>query len=192
MTTKASQTIPSLNEIKANMLEIARIGQAFIDGDLCRNMLRPHAETFAGGDDFDLNPDACVPLKKTMFRLERLSRFVCSTAIWRRRPDMPDRCEPILFGAAGSPGSSDKPPVRNYQPPLLFPELKTALFGGKHAFKRKKISTILHKRMPQPAKDVTGDELLRLFVPIKDSMGNIAAVLEIFSVLAGRKKQEKT
>ena len=183
MTNRNASKLPNLDEVKTQLLELARVGQAFVDGDLCRAMLQPYAETFAGGDDLDLNPAACVPVKKVLTRLERLSRVPCSTAIWRRRPDSPDRVEVLLFGAASLPGV-DKPPVRGYQPPPMFPEIKPSFLRGRTTIHLTPVKNALAKRgIGQAVRDVKDDALLRLFAPIRDSMGEIAVVLEIFTAI---------
>ena len=176
-------------EIKRELAEVARIGKVFVDGDLCRQALQPYAQTFLTGDDLDLNPEACVPLKKTLLRLERLSRVPCATALWRRRPDVPSSAEALLFGAAGSPLGSDKPANRGYQPPPMTPQLAAAFLKGKDAWRvvrGKAIGAGLAARgIGVPARSLPGNALVQLFAPIQDSMADVAAVLEVFTVAVG-------
>lgn len=177
----------TLADIKHELAEVARIGQVFVDGDLCRRALKPYAQTFMTGDDMDFDPEACVPLKKTLMRLERICRVPCSTTIWRRRPDMPDRVEALIFGAYSSPMSDGKPGNRGYQPPVIFREIAKA-FDGKAASKvnRSKTHSMVDRGLFYKVSDVTHPVVVEVFVPVKDSMGEIAAVLEVFTVAKGK------
>ena len=183
----------TISDIKRELMEVARVGQMFVDGDACRRALQPYAQTFMTGDDLDFDPEVCVPLKKTLLRLERLSRVPCSTALWRRRPDMPECVEALLFGSYSSPMSDGKPPNRGYQPPQMFPEIRGAFVDGKAAWKimRRKAGVLIERGLFRPVVDTRSDTVLELFVPVKDSMGEIAAVLEVFTVATrkgGRKE----
>jgi hypothetical protein len=183
-TRKKSPTRRTPSEIKAELAEVARIGQAFIDGDLLRRALQPYAETFMTGDDLDMNPETCVPLKKTLFRLERLSRVPCSTTLWRRRPDMPACAEAVLFGSWRSPMSPEaKPPNRGYRPEEMSPQLAAPLIKGKSSWRitRHVDGVLVDRGLAQPMKESESSITVELFVPVKDSMGEIAGALEIFT-----------
>jgi hypothetical protein len=177
----------TLAEIKQELAEVARIGQVFVDGDLCRQVWQPYAEKFMKGDDMDYNPVTTVPLKKTLFRLERISRVPCCTTLWRRRPDFPDSGEVLLFGFLSSPIGGDKPSNRGYRPPKMTPELEQVFLKGKCAWRvdRKSRAIRLHAerglRVPC-GKGLPSSAALELFVPIKDSMGAIAAALEVHTI----------
>lgn len=177
----------AMAEVKRELSEIARVGQMFIDGDLCRKVLKPHSEKYMKGDDLDFDPDNFIPVKKTLIRLERLCRVPVSTTIWRRRPDMLDRGEALLHGAVRSIEADVKPANRGYEPAKLTKELKTAFLKGKPAWKLAKgvRSDLVRSHQVQPVKGFKGEAVLSLFVPVKDSMGENAAVLEVFASLNG-------
>jgi len=182
----------SLAEIRKELTDAARAGSAFIDGELCRGAFRPYADTFMNGDDLDLDPETGVPLKKMLMRLERFSRVNCSTALYRRRPDMPDRFETFLIGFCGSPATTPVPPYREkYRPPRLrdLPEMKAA-FKGKTAARTIRgvpatYALIVRKRSV-PARNLKGNAVVEVFAPLRDSMGEVAAVLEVFAAAVGR------
>jgi len=180
----------TLAEVKEELAEVARIGQMFVDGDLCRKALQPYAETYMTGDDMDFNPETCVPLKKTLMRLDRLSRVACATALWRRRPDFPEVGEALIFSSVGSPLGSQKPPNRGYKPPKMVAEMATAFVKGKPAWRivrnTKETGTMIDRGLSAPVRSPAGTRTVELFVPVKDSMGEIAAVLEVFTVAVGR------
>ncbi|MHC4915688.1 MAG: hypothetical protein ACYTGB_09365, partial [Planctomycetota bacterium] len=93
----------SVQEIAAELAEVARVGEAFIDGELVRGAWMPYAQDFMTGDDMDYNEVTTTPLKKSLMRLERLCRVPCSTVVWRRRPDDAGSGEAVLLGSYGSP-----------------------------------------------------------------------------------------
>jgi len=184
---KAPNRKMTLDEIKRELAEVARIGQVFVEGDLCRRAWKPHAVHFMKGDDMDYDPVATVPLKKTLLRLEKIGRVPCGTTLWRRRPDLPDRGEALLFGrVAGSPDGGDKPANRGYQPPLLSKELKQVFLKGKAAWKMNSKTPAVRLHPPRgigvAARGLKASTTVQLLVPIKDSMGEIAAALEVHTI----------
>jgi hypothetical protein len=176
-------------QLKTELADVARVGQMFVDGDACRNTWDPKQEFFMNGDDMNYNNPVVVPLKKTLFKLERLSRVPCSTALWRQRSDFPDSCEVLLLGSHGTPEGVDKPSFRNYQPPKMTPQMRTAFVDGKPAWRTEKnpkhASHLLNRGCTQKVSDRKGTTSVQLFVPVKDSMGEIAALLEVFTVAVG-------
>ena len=176
----------SLVEVRRELAEVARIGQAFVDGDLCRKIYRPIGETFTNSDDIDFAPETCVPLKQTLMRLERLARVPCICSLWRRRPDRPEVGEPTLNGSFASPMHVYRPPMsgakRKFDPPKMFPALAAA-FRGRPAWKLTPSPTATVAAGRGFGADVRGvskPAFIEHFVPVKDSMGEIAAVLEVF------------
>jgi len=176
----------ALAAVKRELAEVARIGQAFVDGDLCRKIYRPIGETFTNGDDIDFEPAACVPLKQTLIRIERLARLRCVCALWRRRPDRPKVGEPTLFGSFASPMHIYRPPMsgstRKFDPPEMFAELRTA-FRGRPVWKitpSANAASAARRGFSARIRGVGPSTFVELFVPIKDSMGETAAVLEVF------------
>lgn len=181
--------------VKRELAEVARIGQAFVDGDLCRNIYRPIGETFTNGDDIDFEPATCVPLKQTLMRLERLARIPCVCALWRRRPDMPEVGEPTLFGSYASPMHIYRPPMsgstRKFEPPKMFEELASA-FQGRAIWKVTRSATAVGAARRGFCASVGGvgaPAFIEHFVPVRDSMGEIAAVLEVFIATKERAKR---
>ncbi len=177
-----------LAEIRAELARVGKVGEIFVDGDLCREAWRPHAETFMRGDDMDYNPAAVVPLKKTLLRLERVCEFPCGAALWRRRPDIPESGEPLLYGSHSSPDGGGKPANRGYVPPAMTPEMKKVFLKGERAWKidprHDGIATFFSRGLRVAAEGMKRSAVIQLFVPVKDSMGEIAAALEVFTAAA--------
>jgi len=179
----------SLAEVKRELAEVARVGQMFVDGDLARKVYHPHSKTFMCGDDMDFNPEAFMPLKKTMLRLERLSRVPCATTLWRRRPDKPNCGEATIFGVFASPHGGNKPAAHGYRLQPMFPELARAFLRGRSTWKitRSRGAGFMAERgLGVKVRGLKGPAFIEHFVPVKDSMGEIAAVLEVFAATAGR------
>lgn len=180
----------TLNDVKKELAEVARVGQMFIDGDACRRLWAPGSETFMAGDDMNYNNDVTVPVKQTLLRLERLSRVPCSTTLWRRRPDDPDSGEALLYGSFGTFEGAEKPGNRGYVPPRMTPQMREGFLRGRPAWKvrRKKGGNRVHidRGLFYPVADASGQTTVQLFVPIKDSMGEISALLELFTVATGK------
>jgi hypothetical protein len=183
----------SLAEVRRELAEVARVGQMFMDGDLARRVYHPHAECFMKGDDMDFNPEAFLPLKKTMMRLERLARIPCGTTLWRRRPDMPECGEAAIYGCFASPLGGSKPANRGYQPQPMFPELAAAFLKGRCTWKTtpaRSADIMAERGMGAAVRGVNGPAFIEHFVPVKDSLGEIAGVLEVFAAVPGKKRRQ--
>ena len=178
-------------ELKAELAEVARIGRVFVDGDLCREAYFPHARNFLKGDDMDFNPAAAVPLKKTLLRLERVARLPCSTALWRRRPDDAESGEALLFGSVASCLAGFPPANRGYRPPPMSPPLRRAFLQGKTVLRLEKrrpaaALAMFDRGMWVPSAEVDRPTIVQCFTPVRDSLGEIAAVLEVFAAAVNR------
>jgi hypothetical protein len=188
MRQKGSKFVNTVATIKAELTETARIGQMFMDGDLCHSILRPYAVAYRAGDDLDYNPEAFVPLKQTMMRLSRLARIRCATALWRQRPDLPDRADPMIYGSVVGAPDGDMKPSPNYEPPVMSPYLRQALVDGKPAWKTKPGIQLLYRErgLAQSVDDKQGARIIQHLVPVYDSLGAIAAALEVYAYVEGK------
>jgi hypothetical protein len=163
---------------------VAALGQLFIDGDDCEAVLRPAARTWTSGDDIDYDFDVSTPLKQTIFRLERVESFVYEAVLWRRRPDDPKKAEVLLAGRKGSPYGRGPMP--------MFAALRQALVAGRSALGVLSRTDYL-KRLNPASGHVwmadresllrTGlDRIVSVFVPIRNSLGETTAALELACV----------
>ncbi len=182
----------TLSEIREELDNVARAGEIFVDGDLCADLLMPYANLFTNGDDMDLNNETGEQVKKALMRLERFSRIPCSTAIHRIRPDMPGRYETLLLGFCGSPATTPVPPFQaEYKPPKTssIPALASAFKGKRDS--RTMRGHIVAKRMTTRKRAVRPKgackfAVVEVFAPIKNSMGEVTAVLEVFASTSGK------
>jgi hypothetical protein len=181
----------SVQEVAAELAEVARVGELFVDGELVKAAWMPYADNFTCGDDMDYNEVATVPLKKTLMRLERLCRVPCSTVIWRRRPDDPGSGEAVLLGSYGNPQTGDKPANRGYKAPRMTRELAAIFLKGKGKVIKVDRGPQAHlhrmniRGLCVPAKGLKGSAMVQVYAPVKDSMGDVVAVLEVFTAAIG-------
>ncbi len=185
MTAKRSKTL-TLDEVKAELAAIARLGQMFIEGDECRKMYTPDSQAFMSGDDLNFDAGVTAPIKKHLLRLEQLCRIPISTTLWRRRPDLPDCGEAHLFGSVRAFDAVKSPPNRGYRPQKMFRELRRVFLEGKPAWKtvdsRPGAELLIDRGLFLPTKETNPNPTVRYFVPIEDSMGEVAAALEVFTI----------
>ena len=176
----------TMKQVQDELSEVARLGEIFLDGDLCRKLWQPYAEKFMCGDDMDYNPEAGVPVKKTLFRLERAGHLPCSTALWRRRADYPESGEALLYGSHASPYDTDKPKMRGYVPPKMTPEMESVFLRGERAttvnMSYGRAAMMAGRGLAVRVRGVKRPTAVQVFTPVKDSMGEIAAALEVFTM----------
>jgi hypothetical protein len=181
----------TVKEISAELAEVARAGSIFVDGELVKEAYMPYARAFTCGDDMDFNPVATVPLKKTLMRLELLSRVPCATTVWRRRPDDPKSGEALLSGFASSPQAGDKPANRGYKFPPMSRELAEVFLHGRQCVVKvdrkveRAVLTMRTRGRSVPAKGLKGSAMVQVYSPIKDSLGEVVGVLEVFAAAVG-------
>ena len=146
-------------ELSRALVELAETAATFADGDACVR-LSPRGE----GDDYDVDADAFNCLKRTLLlagRLaeKRLGAAAPGTGVWMMRGG---RAELVV---AGSPSPEQFAGWNSYsvEPP---PAMREA-FAGKPG--------------------VAADEargLVSAFAPVRDSLGQVAAVIEFCARLA--------
>lgn len=180
--------LPSLASVRAELSEAIRAGCMFMDGDLLNTVLRPYAVTFLIGDDLDLNPESVVPLKKTLLRTERFCRVPCSSVLWRKRPDMADRIEPILYGSIASPLAIDKVANRGYEPLIMSADFRKVFKSGKSVWlvnkmPENRVTVLVNRGFYCRVSSVKSTSVARYISPVYDSMDDVLGALELFTVV---------
>lgn len=147
--------------IAARLLELARVSIAILDGDAARDCLKPTSRIEISPDDYEYEADLCDALRRGLLRLERLSDLDLQTGVWRLRPDKPGMADLLLAGM-GYPrqfSGWDK-----YLIPI--PPAMQQAFGG------------------EPGTVFSDDgRWCSVFVPLRDSLDDIVAVLEFCAAL---------
>ena len=152
---------PRRQAIADRQLELSRVALAVIDIEAARDCLLPAAHVAVSADDFGYHIDLCNAVKKGLLRLERLTDLDVATAIWRLRPDQPGAAHLVLAGSTytGQLVSWDK-----YTLPL--PEAMRQAFDG------------------APGALFSDDgRWCSVFAPLRDSLDDIVAVLEVCAAL---------
>jgi hypothetical protein len=146
--------------VAARLLELGRVALAVMDIEAVRDCLLPHARAAVGPDEFAYDIDLCNTVKGRLLRVERLTDLPVLTAVWRVRPDQPAMADVLLAGSGYPPQliSWDK-----YTVPM--PEaMRQALDGDP--------GTLFSG----------GGDICSVFVPLRDSLDDVVAVLELCSV----------
>ncbi len=155
----------------AELERIAEIASGIVDGDQARaiiteqamqHIVRPHPTfPYMSGDYYDVDHAAFLRTKKLLMRLERLAKVAVCSALWLPVPESDDVTVVVQNG----------PTHRYYifgqikQPTP--PEMKQVFETG--------------EMRRAPAAD--GDKCATVLTPVRDSLGDVAAVLELSSPL---------
>lgn len=72
--------------------DVARIATVMVDGDVCQRIVTPRAleymfkndprDQWLAGDNYDVNDQAFIAVKKTLLRLSHLAPFPCDVNLW--------------------------------------------------------------------------------------------------------------
>jgi hypothetical protein len=89
--------------------EVARIATVMVDGDLCQRIVTPRAleymfkidprDQWAAGDNYEVNDQAFIAVKKTLIRLSRLASFPCDVNLWMPIAGHPDKIRVVIRNA---------------------------------------------------------------------------------------------
>jgi hypothetical protein len=89
--------------------EVARIASVMVDGDLCRRIVTPRAleymfkndprDQWVAGDNYEINDEAFIAVKKTLIRLSRLAPFLCDVNLWMPIAGHPDNVRIVIRNA---------------------------------------------------------------------------------------------
>ena len=146
--------------------EIARIASGMVDGDVCRRIVTPRAlermtrvdprDQWAGADNYDVNHEAFIAVKKTLLRVARLAPFVCDVNLWMPVEGKPGRIHVVIRHANEMSqfwpwGALDQP---------MIPEMRKVLETGGRVTVRQKPGWI------------------SVLAPVRDSMDDIVGVVE--------------
>jgi hypothetical protein len=86
--------------------EVARVASVMVDGDICRRIVTPRAleymfkndprDPWAAGDNYEVNDEAFLTVKKTLIRLSRLVPFPCDVNLWMPVAGHPDKVHIVI------------------------------------------------------------------------------------------------
>jgi hypothetical protein len=161
----------SQEKLATELQSVARVATVMIDGDVARRIQTPRSvasmletgnrDPWAFADNYDVNHPAFIATKKTLMRLARLCPSACDVNLWMPVPTKPDRVQIVIrnvhemsqFWTWGAL-SQDMPP-----------EMRRVLTTGE----------------PQSISRRPG--MISVLAPIRDSLGDIAGLVEVVGQL---------
>jgi hypothetical protein len=148
---------------------VARIATVMMDGDACQRIVTPRAldylfrndpkDQWLAGDNYDVNDQAFIDVKKTLIRLSRLAPFACDVNLWMPIAGHPDKIRVVIrnvnemsqFWTWGA----------LYQD--MIPQMKQVLETGERV-------------------TVTGKPgWVSVLAPVRNSLGDVVALVEVAS-----------
>ena len=143
--------------VESRLLELARVSLAILDIDAVRDCIRPESRIEICPDDFAYDTSLANAVKRGLLRIERLCDLEPESAVWRLRPDKPGMADLVLAGRSYTSQFSGWGGF-----PIAIPDAMQSAFDG------------------EPASALSGDErLLSVFAPLRDSLDDVVAVLEL-------------
>ena len=160
-------------DVLRDLDEVARIATVMVDGDVCQKIMTDRAlgfmfavdakDPWAASDNFDVNDEPYVQTKKTLIRLSKLLPYPCDANVWMPFADRPDKIQVL---------------IRNVNEWSQFwtwgmlvqdmpAEMKRVLETGRR-------ETVMRK-----------SGLISVLAPVKDSLGDIVALVEVVSLEPG-------
>ena len=146
--------------------EIARIATVMLDGDECKRIEKPEVvremfhpdprDKWSASDNYSVNDEPYIRVKKTLIRLSRLADFPCDVNLWMPLP----RDNKIHIVIRNSHEMSQFWPWG-------------ALLQDTPAPMRKTLDTGERVRVSQRA------GMVSVIAPVRDSLGDIVALVEV-------------
>ncbi|MGH9649818.1 MAG: hypothetical protein ACRD3I_05040 [Terriglobales bacterium] len=103
------QATPSREKLMRDLDEVARIASVMLDGDLCQRIMTERASLrltvvdpknrWAASDDFDVNHEADIQVKKLLIRLSRLVPYPCDVNLWMPIEKSPGKTQILIRNA---------------------------------------------------------------------------------------------
>lgn len=142
-------------EVEVRLRRIARAGEVFLDGEAFKAVLPDPA--INTGDDYRVDDEKFVAIKKTLFKLKRLEEGDVSAQAWRRFEDGATLVVPV-----------DPHPCEVKGKHPVTPAMEEA-FAGRTA-----VAELEFRGVP----------ILSVCAPIRDSLEDVVGVVEVFGSLA--------
>lgn len=146
--------------------DIARVASVMVDGDLCQRIATPRAldymfkndprDQWAAGDNYEVNEEAFVSVKKTLIRLSRLAPFPSDVNLWMPIAGHPDKVRIVIRNV--NELSQFWPWAALYQD--MIPQMKQVLDTGRRVTATEKPGWV------------------SVLAPVYNSLGDIVALVE--------------
>lgn len=162
-----TSTIPRAVRLRTEerLRRLAWAGEVLIDGELFKGIVRDPA--VCGGDDYRVNEENFIPIKRMLFKIRRLEREAdASLVTWRRYrcadKDGHEREAAVMV----VPLDSHPKDVKGVH--SISPAMERAFRG--------------HMAVEVQATR-TGERILSVYAPIRDSFEDVVGVSEVFAAL---------
>jgi hypothetical protein len=86
--------------------EVARVATVMVDGDACQRIVTPRAldymfkkdprDPWVDGDNYEVNDQTFIAVKKTLIRLSHLAPFPCDVNLWMPIAGHPDKIRVVI------------------------------------------------------------------------------------------------
>jgi hypothetical protein len=148
---------------------IARVATVMVDGDVCQRIMTQRAlkkmftidpkDPWAGADNFDVNAEPFIQIKKTLIRLSRLVNYPVDCNLWMPFEEEPGKIQVLIRN------QYEMSQFWNFGQLYtnLFPEMKEVLSTGKPLTVQKRANNI------------------SVLTPVYNSLGNIVGLVEVVS-----------
>jgi len=146
--------------------EVARIATVMVDGDTCQRIVTPRAlkamfqndprDPWAAGDNYEVDDQAFIAIKKTLLRLARLTSFPCDVNLWMPIAGHPEKIRVVIRNV--NELSQFWPWAALYQE--MIPQMKQVLESGRRI-------TVTEK-----------PGWVSVLAPVHNSLGDIVGLIE--------------
>lgn len=162
-------------DVARDLDDIARIATVMVDGDVCQRIMTKRAlekmfavdpkDPYAASDNFDVNHQSYIAVKKTLIRLSRLMSYSCDVNLWMPFKEKPDKIQVLIRNANEWSQFWTWGKLTQDMPV----EMKRVLESGR----REKVA-----RIPG---------MISVLAPVNDSLGEIVALVEVIAPEPGAK-----
>ena len=153
-------------EVARDLDDVGRVASVMLDGDACLRIVTPRALEFmfkndprdqwVAGDNYEVNDEAFIAVKKTLLRLSHLASFPCDVNLWMPIAGHPDKVRIVVRNT--NELSQFWPWGALYQD--MLPPMRQVLETGKRV-----------KVAEKPG-------WVSILAPVYDSMGDIVGLVE--------------
>jgi hypothetical protein len=160
---------PAADPLAAELDAVARTATAMVDGDAVSRiptarsaaalLKKDPRDPWAASDNYDVNHEPFIAIKKTLIRLSRLCSSPCNVNLWMPVPAKPPRIQIVIRNA----DEMSQFWVWGALHQDMFPEMKQVLETG---------DRLTVRRRPG---------MISVLAPVRDSLGDIVALVEVVS-----------
>lgn len=149
--------------------EIARVATIMVDGDVCQRIMTERAlkkmftidpkDPWAGADNFDVNAEPYIQIKKTLIRLARLAPYPVDCNLWMPFKEEPGKIQVLIRN------QYEMSQFWNFGELYadIYPEMKEVLTSGK------------------PLTVQKSGNIVSIVTPVHNSLGDIVGLVEVVS-----------